>query len=331
MVRIATFSAVATAFAVVAVGCDSSSHPAGPDVSAAALSVAAAATCQPTGFESTTALYVNQSVSGQTIDLGAAGCTYAIYFDGDAPDGAFVRNVTVLQNSGANVGGGGVYNRGADVTVSGSTFETDVTGQYVPVRFDSGAQGVISGNEITGTHRSGILIRGAGTDARVSGNTVVASGPKTSGWAENGLQIDQQATASVVDNTFAGHWWDGGGNWASTALMVFSADVSVTNNTFVDNEFSILVFGDGNTVTSNTTSSAVLSDTYAAYGVLLFGNDNHLAGNRITATGDAAVGLYIYAGSGPNRVTGNRFSGFEDEIYDGGDGTMIRGKPTPVY
>jgi hypothetical protein len=43
---------------------------------------------------------------------------------------------------------------------------------------------------------------------------------------------------------------------------------------------------------------------------------------------NGAAGIYIFPGAGANRVTGNRIEGFQWPIVDGGDDTMIRGRPT---
>jgi parallel beta-helix repeat protein len=313
------------------VACDNGTEPGALGPEGALLSSSPVA-CQAAGATGQTAVYVNQSVIGVTIDFADLGCDMAIYFDADAPKNAVVRNTTVIQETGSGGIVMGLWNSGADVTVTNSLFTTDVTGQYIPIRFDAGAAGTISGNELSGNHRAGILIRGAGTDVVVRNNTVTGSGAKTSGWAENGIQVDQQATARVTNNTFEGHWWDGAGNWASSAILVWGADgLDVTNNVLVDNEFSIYLYeSDGSTVTGNRTSSEVVSQAFRAWGVLMLGADNHIGGNRITAV-NGAGGIYLFPGSEGNTFTGNRIEGFAWPIVDGGDETVIRGKPTPVF
>lgn len=290
--------------------------------------------CQVAGGTGLTAVFVNESVVGATIDLEDLGCDMAIYFDENAPKNAVVRNTTIIQTPGTNVSGTGVWNNGANVTVTNSTFLTDVTGQFVPIRYDNGAKGTISRNDLTGTHRVGILVRGTGTEVDIRGNMITGSGAKPSGWAENGIQIDQGATAKVVNNTLEGHWWDGESNWASTAILLWTGtNVGVTNNILVDNEFSIFVVGDNHKITGNRTSSEIVSQSsfdFRAYGLLIAGSHSHFAGNRFTAE-NGAVGIYIFPGAENNRITGNRVDGFQWPIVDGGDDTMIRGKPTPIF
>lgn len=290
------------------------------------------ATCQDAGDTGMTAVYVNQSVNGATIDFSEHDCDLAIYFDENAPKNAFVRNATVIQETGEGGSSTGLWNNGGNVTVSGSTFDTDFAGQHVPIRFDEGASGTISRNTLNGTHRAGIVVRGEGTSADIRGNSVTGSGAKSSGWAENGIQIDQGATVEVVNNEITGHWWDGELNFASTGLLVFGANNSrFTNNTFRDNEFSMYLGGSNNRATGNRVSSGIVSQSslnFKAYGALIGGDGNHLAGNQFRAdNGTGAVGIYILPGTSVNRVTGNRISGFEFPLFDGGDDSMIRGTP----
>ncbi len=164
---------------------------------------------------------MNQSVKIETINFADHSCDLAIYFDANAPKNASVQNVTIIQETSATGRSTGLWNNGGDITIKRSTFITDFSGQYLPIRFDDGVQGTITGNDITGTHRSAILIRGKNTHANIKGNTVAGSGAKTNGWAENGIQVDQNASAKIIRNNIAGHWWDGESNFASTGLLLF--------------------------------------------------------------------------------------------------------------
>ncbi|MEX0769567.1 MAG: right-handed parallel beta-helix repeat-containing protein [Balneolaceae bacterium] len=289
--------------------------------------------CEDAGDTGLTALYVNQSIRGGSIDFADHNCDIAVYFDDQAPSNAFVRNLTVIQESGLNDSGTGIRNDGADVTVTNSTIRTDVTGQFVPIKFDNGATGTISRNELTGTHRAGILIRGEDTKARIQGNSIIGSGAKTGGWAENGIQVDQGAIADIQNNTLEGHWWDGESNFGSTAIMLFASDNSrVTNNKLIDNEFSVYIAGDGNSVKGNRTNSEIISESsfeFQAYGILVAGSQNDLSGNGLSAV-EGAVGIYVFPGTNGNKLTGNRIRGFEASIIDGGEDTMARGNPSPA-
>lgn len=289
--------------------------------------------CQNAGDTGMTAVHVNQSVNGATIDFAEHTCDMAIYFDENAPKNAVVRNTTVIQETGDSGKSTGLWNNGGDVTVTRSVFTTDFDGQYVPIRFDEEAQGRISNNELTGTHRVGILARGEGTNVQIKDNSIIGSGAKTSGWAENGIQIDQGATAEIVKNKINEHWWDGKSNFASTALLMFGSNSKATNNNFQNNEYSIFLFGNNNKVTGNRTSSDIVSQSeleFKAWGALVGGADNHLAGNSFSSDeGTGAVGVYIYPGTSYSKVTGNRINGFSTSVFDGGVDSMIRGTPAP--
>src|SRR5690606_29886821 len=125
--------------------------------------------------------------------------------------------------------------------------------------YRAGATGTIRDSVLTGAHRAGIVIRGAGTDVTIAGNTIQGTGAKTSGWAENGIQVDQGATAGINGNLVAGHWWDGPSNFGSTGIYLWSSQSQVADNTMIDNEFSIFLVGDDNHVSGNQTSSTIAS------------------------------------------------------------------------
>ena len=290
--------------------------------------------CEDAGNTGMTAVYVNESVKNAVIDYDNHNCDMAIYFDENAPKNAFVRNTTVIQETGNSGEVYGLWNNGADVIVTKSEFTTVFSGQFLPIRFDEGAQGTISSNKISGTHRVAILVRGADTDVAIKGNVINGSGAKTDNWAENGIQVDQGATAKVMNNEIRGHWWDGESNFASAGLLMFNtANSTVTNNIFNDNEFSLYVSGTDNKVTGNRSTSEIESQSsfeFKAWGILLNGSDNHLAGNKLSSMeGTGEVGIYIYPASSYNKITGNRINGFTVPVIDGGNESMIRGTPAP--
>jgi len=284
--------------------------------------------CLPTGYMGLTANVVNENVSGGTLEVS---CDVGAFFDeaGSVSGATFVGSVAnqrPVQYAVLVVGAA------VNVTNSSVSVESTYTGQFISVSHRDGATGTVSGNSISGAHRVGVLVRGAGTDVTVRGNTIAGTGAKTSGWAENGIQVDQGASADVVNNTVRGHWWDGASNWASSGIMVFVDGARVTNNTLVDNEFSVYVVGDGARLNGNRISSSVVSQSplnFRAWGVLLGGSEAHLAGNQLSAV-DGAAGVYVFPGATKNRLNGNRISGFAVAIVDGGTDTIARGNPTPA-
>lgn len=315
---------------VVIAGCDSptdSVSEENPDLKTIEGMTANSSHCLPTG-NGLTANYINEVPNG-SFDVN---CDIGIYFNDDGKVRGAVLNGTVADAKSIQYG---IYVDGADVDITNSsvTVEDDYPHQFISVAYIDGASGTLSRSDLSGAHRVGLLVRGEGSDVNARGNKIVGTGAKTSGWAENGVQVDQGAMVTFTNNDVADHWWDGDGNkpWASTGVMLYGADnSSVTNNTFTDNEISAFVFGDDNSFKSNKTSSDVVSESihnYIPWGVLVGGSDNDITGNRLTAT-DGGAGIYIFPGSEGNKLTGNRISGFTWPIVDGGEDTMEHGNPS---
>ena len=340
MNQLRLFLGIIVSLFLIISGCESSinsvSEPGASSISDRAGSnsnTAVTTTCKSAGSTGLTALYVNESVKDATIDFNDHGCDIAIYFNENAPEDANVSNTKIIQETGESGKSTGIRNNGGNVKVTRTEFTTDFSGQYVPIRYDNGATGTISSNKLNGTHRTGILARGSGTDVTIRGNSVTGSGAKSSGWAENGIQVDQGAVAEIVNNEITGHWWDGESNFASSGLILFASNSKVNNNTYHNNEFSMYIAGNNNDGKGNQTSSDIVSQSsfdFKAYGVLFAGENNHFAGNSFSsAEGTGAVGVYIFSGSAKNKVTGNRISGFENPIFDGGNNSLVKGTPAP--
>lgn len=190
-----------------------------------------------------------------TQDTDAEGCDIAVYFDEDGSvDGADIDAGSIQTEHFS------VFVDGAAVDITDSTFGE----AFVHVLYADGATGTINGNTIDGHERVGLVVSGADTRARVTDNTVTGSGPKSEGWAENGIQVSYGATGKVSDNTVTGHWWDQG-DWASAGILVFeSDDVNVHRNTLAANQVGVGVeswcwvqpSADGNHIARNTISES---------------------------------------------------------------------------
>lgn len=281
--------------------------------------------CQDTGA-GLTANFINE-VPNSSFDVT---CDIGIYFNEDGIIRGAALNGTV---AGAKSVQYGIYIDGADVDITNTSVavEDDYPHEFLSVVYIDGATGTLSRSNLSGAHRVGLMVRGEATDVTARGNKIVGTGAKTSGWAENGVQVDQGAVISFTNNEVADHWWDGESNWASAGVTLWVVDNnSVTNNTLTDNEFSAYIIGKDNSFTSNRTSSDVVSEStlsFIPWGVIVSGSDNDITGNRLTAT-DGGAGIYIFGGSEGNKLTGNRISGFEYAIFDDGDDTMEKGNPS---
>lgn len=270
--------------------------------------------CLDTGVEGLTAHYINEVPSGPldvTCDIGV------FYNHNGAIKSADIRGTI----AGAKSKQFGIYVYGANVDVSFSTIsgELGYPHQFVPLGFFNGATGTIKNNQITGVHRAGMLIRGAGTVATIKGNTITGTGPKLSGWAENGIQIDQGATATVVDNVINDHWWNTD-DWVSTGLGIYSSGVTAQRNTLMNNDLGVYLVGDSNNFVNNEVLITYGSvDVNDIYGVFIYGNDNGVRQSNIFSSTGTGLGLGVMGTN--NKLIKNSVSGWGENVWDGGDET----------
>lgn len=234
----------------------------------------------------------------------------------------------------------GVLNQGGHLEVRDSVFEIpeEVSGQRRQIYFFDGGVGQIVGNEVQGNHRVGILLDGTGTSATVNDNEVTGTGPRTDGWAENGIQVSRGASATILRNTVEGHWWNYN-DFVSSGIIIFgSEDVSVQHNTIKNNDLSVALFGDNNNALHNTIDvdiaptvpdddrkdrgGGATGDEVLHYGVMVSGDNNGVRQNSITAT-DGEVGIYIYNGSDRTKLIRNILEGWDEGIDDQGDETKL--------
>lgn len=272
--------------------------------------------CIDAGTTGLTANYVNEVPDG-SLDVS---CDIGIYFDEDAAVDGVELHGTVGDARSVQYG---IYVDGAAVDIADSsvTVEAGYPHQFVSVTYRNGASGTFDGNVLSGAHRAALVIRGAGTDVRVKSNTVTGSGPKATGWAENGIQVDQGATATITSNTISDHWWDKN-DFVSSGLLAYEADgVTAHRNTFTDNDANITVLGgDGGNFHHNRIDVDAGGKNADAYGVIVFSGDGHgFRQNTLTAEG-GSVGLYN-AGT-RTKLIRNSFSGWAYSVVDDGTGTV---------
>lgn len=293
---------------------------------AAVQSTSSVEECQDTGIEGLTAHYINEIPQNPL----TVSCDVGIFFD---EPGAIDKATLHGTSEKARSKQYGIYVHGANVNVTSSQInvDEDYPNKFVPITYHDGATGDIRNNKLHGAHRSGIVIRGEGTDVRITKNTIEGTGAKTVGWAENGIQIDQDATADIRNNTVKGHWWDGESNWASTGIMLWGSNNSnVVNNKLADNEFSIYLGGNDNSAKGNRIRADIISESsleFSAWGILVAGSNNDVSGNGLSATNGGA-GIYVVSDVTGNKLTGNRIRGFQWPVINDGDDTMARGNPS---
>lgn len=261
------------------------------------------------------------SVDGNSAFYDDDGVSYVIYNNGYS--GKIVGNtlsVTQASNEthGIHVEGGEVESNDNTISV-----DDDVGSQFLGVAFTGGATGHVNENEITGAHRVGVLGRGTGTDVSVSSNQIVGPGPRSSGWADNGVQIDGGATGQIKKNTIDNHWYTPN-TFNSAGLLAFTDEVVVQRNHFGNNDMGVAVSGDRNNVIHNTIEATYTdTDTYH-YGVYeVTGEDNGIRQNSITtdASSNGLIGIIV---SGENtKLIRNKLERWEDLLLDAGDETKL--------
>lgn len=260
------------------------------------------------------------SVDGGTFyeDGDGSSVIYSNGYSGEISGNTLTVSAVSQQTFGIHAAGGTV-----NVTDNEVVADDDVGSQFIAVGVTDGATGKVKRNEITGAHRVGVLCRGAGTDAAVSNNTITGPGPRFSGWADNGVQIDSGATGQVKNNAIDDHWY-APNTFNSAGLLLFSDDVVVQRNHFGDNDLGVALQGDRNNVIHNTVEvTTETTDTYH-YGVYEAGGaDNGIRQNRVT-TAAAENGLYGIIVFGDNtKLIRNDLDGWDDLLLDAGDGTKL--------
>lgn len=293
---------------------DGGPDPLSPD--RAAFDVSATSTCVPTGVGSLTANYVNETPS----DPFVVTCDIGIFYDQDGVvDGAVVE--ATIADARAVQWGIRVEGANVDVVNSTVTSEEGFPHQFLGVGYLDGATGTVRNNDITGDHRVGVLIRGAGTDVSLDDNRIVGAGTKSTGWANNGIQIDQGSTATVKNNLVQDHWWNLD-NFVSSGLYLDTEGVAVHHNTFRNNDAGMYLFGSGNNTLHNiveVTYSEV--DIEGIYGILVLGDDNGVRQSTITSAVEAGLGLGVWGSN--TKLIRNTVSGWADNLIDAGEGTKL--------
>ncbi|MEM3862420.1 MAG: right-handed parallel beta-helix repeat-containing protein, partial [Thermoplasmatales archaeon] len=179
----------------------------------------------------------------------------------------------------------------SSVVVTGSTIyeigNHAASGSYSPngvqygwgVIFASGVTGSINHNVISQYQKGGIVLLGS-DDVSVEHNTVTGSGP-ISYIAQNGIEVDDGATATVSHNTVTANMYIPT-TYAATGILLYDAGSSVvSHNSVSSNGYGIYVFNDGSvTATYGVSHNNVQSDTYA--GILIYGAAATVDHNKVS-------------------------------------------------
>ena len=162
----------------------------------------------------------------------------------------------------------------------------------------------ITASSVHSYQKNGITVDGAGTTFVISGNYVVGAGP-TSGAAENGIQVSDGATGSVLNNKVIDDIYTGPIYGAGGILVYDSGSITIQGNTVSDTQLGITVYSDGllnadqNMIVSNTVSATHLFDA-----IDVCSNDNVVKSNTVFQADGAGVHIDSTCTEGGN-PTGN--------------------------
>ncbi|HEV2349871.1 MAG TPA: right-handed parallel beta-helix repeat-containing protein [Terriglobia bacterium] len=155
--------------------------------------------------------------------------------------------------------------------------------------------GTMTGTEVSGYMKGGIVIDGPGSNAVVRGNKVTGSDRDTLFSpivAQNGIQVSRGASAQVRDNTVSGNTYTGSAYASSGGILIFGGcgdplvtGVQVMGNTLTDNDVGIYLNNYDDTC---STASSVMTNNKAV--------NNTLSNGEITNVGSGVPFGFPYAG-----------------------------------
>ena len=203
--------------------------------------------CTPT--PDGTALIVDQAfVTGP---VNATGCDIAVYYSGA---GGTIDTANIF---GAKKYG--VFDRGQIVNITNSSVHNigDVpfngVQEGIGIYYIAGASGVMDSNVVSAYQKGGIVVKGTGSSATITNNTVAGLGPVPF-IAQNGIQISDQATGTVTGNTITDNDYTGCSNhdaaktgcipYVSAGLLLYDVDpntIKKSNNTYRNDQANLLM------------------------------------------------------------------------------------------
>lgn len=266
------------------------------------------------------------TIDGQDLYSGSEGA-YTIYNDGYS--GEITGNEITVKNMPTNPTFG-IRVESGNVDVSGNDVEGNdaLAQQFLSIAFADGAAGKIERNTLNGGHRVGVLAEGSGTDASIRDNEVTGLGPKSDGWAENGIQISAGANAHVRGNTVTDHWWDLD-NFQSAGIILYQPgdDLQIQRNTVRNNDAGIALWGGNEHNAIHNTVEVTDPDPgengVAHYGVMVLDTENSgVRQNTVTAEA-GTIGILIYPSAENTKLMGNDVTGFDELITDQGADTKL--------
>ncbi|MEA2450828.1 MAG: hypothetical protein QOG63_2760 [Thermoleophilaceae bacterium] len=175
-------------------------------------------------------------------------------------------------------------------------------------------------NTIDAYQKTGVVVDGTGSSARVRDNTITGLG-SVSFIAQNGVQVSRSALADVEHNTISDNLY-APQTVASTGVLVFDANPAseISHNTILRNDEGVYLDGqDGGTVSHNESSH----NTFDGFGVI---DATNMTVDHNVAEGNGFDGVYATADSSENSIAFNHLSdNAEHDCHDDSNGPYAPG------
>ncbi|TAG80013.1 MAG: hypothetical protein EAZ24_05450 [Burkholderiales bacterium] len=160
--------------------------------------------------------------------------------------------------------------------------------------------GSVQNNTIETFQKNGVTVDHLGSNATISGNTIIGEVPPPS-IAQNGIQVSRGATAVISNNTVRNEQCGEascGPNFnqeSATAILLFNpGSTTISGNTLTASDYGIILSNDAaSTAIVTVNNNTISSNRYG--GVFAIGGTLNLTGNTITG-GNYGVIAGNYAG-----------------------------------
>jgi parallel beta-helix repeat protein len=226
------------------------------------------------------------TMSGVTVagpwENGDCGFPGGLYFDGVLVVGGATLN---LSNSAVR-----------DIRITPQSNFGCQTGYAIVAGFDAaGGTANLTNVTVTGYQKSGVLVDGTDSSLTLTNSTITGVGATTA-IAQNGVQISNEATATITGNTISGNLCDNatcGPDYANKTfaggiLLLDAGNVTIENNTIANNDVGLDIEGGGGPITIS--NNAFTANRFE--GILIGGGTATISGNEFS--GPSNIGVLIY-------------------------------------
>jgi parallel beta-helix repeat protein len=164
----------------------------------------------------------------------------------------------------------------------------------------------ITGNEFTGSQKNGMVITnvygGMSVHADIDDNLVTGTGPSNI-IAQNGIQVSNDASATITRNDVSGHDYVPFTAAAVGLLIIEAGTIFADDNDVHDNMEGMYVQQTDNAIVTNN----VFTDNYDA-SIFIYLSDNGIFDfNEFNGVPTSSYGIYVYDASTGNRARNNEY------------------------